>query len=391
MPTRKPVPASPLSLVASFAGLPDPRSPRNRRYPLINIVVIATCAVLAGADNWVAIEQWSKTKRAWLATFLDMSDGVPSHDTFGRVFSILSPVAFQEAFIDWARGFDVEVDGRVVAVDGKTSRRSHDRGKNRGPVHVVSAWCTSVGVSLGQRATDEKSNEITAVPELLDQLYLKGAIVTLDALGCQREIAGTIRRKEADYVLAVKGNQPALSETISAAFEEMLDLDTLPPEASVHWESESTHGREVERTAWLLPAPGTLVDQGLWPGIASILRIDSRRKVGDNETFEVRLYISSLPPKSASDLANAVREHWGVENGLHWVLDVAFREDDSRARSGHAAENLTRLRHIALNLLKRDRSVKIGVKTKRLRAGWDNDYLWSLLMLAGHREGEADA
>ena len=391
MPRRKPTASPPTSLIDAFSILPDPRSPRNRRHPLLNIVVIATCGVLAGADTWVAIEQWATAKKEWLVSFLDMSEGVPSHDTFGRVFSILSPTAFQKAFIDWAQGLQESVEGRVVAVDGKTARRSHDRARGRGPIHLVNAWCTSAGVALGQRATDEKSNEITAVPELLELLFLEGAIVTLDAMGCQRDIAALIRSKGGHYVLATKGNQPTLSAGIESAFDAMFEGDDLPPDAGVHWESETGHGREVSRTAWVLPAPAELREQNLWADLASVVRIDSHRTTNGKETFEQRFYISSLPPESPEKVARAVRDHWGVENGLHWVLDVAFREDEARIRIGHAAENMGRLRQIALNLLKRETSTKVGIQTKRLRAGWDDAYLMKLLLLAGQVQGPGDA
>jgi predicted transposase YbfD/YdcC len=390
MPPRKPAAPSVLSLIDAFSIIPDPRSDRNRRHPLINIVVIAACGVLAGADNWVAIEEWAAAKDEWLGSFLDMSEGVPSHDTFGRVFSILSPAAFQQAFIAWARSLEVDVAGRVIAVDGKTSRRSHDRNRDRGPIHVVNAWCTAVGVSLGQRATEEKSNEITAIPELLDQLYLKGAIVTLDAMGCQREIASKIRSKEAHYILAVKGNQLSLSAALESAFDTMFAEEDPPPEMRVCSESENTHGRQVTRTAWVLPAPAALREQNLWADLASIVCVESGRTEGGKESFERRLYISSMAATSAPPLARAIREHWGVENGLHWVLDVAFREDESRIRIGHAAENMARLRQIALNLLKRETTRKVGIKTKRLRAGWDDGYMMKLLRLAGRPQEAGD-
>lgn len=381
MSTRKSSTPSTRSLVEAFSVLPDPRSHRSQRHPLINIVVIAICGVICGADNWVAIETWGKSKKDWLSSFLDMSQGVPSHDTFGRVFSILSSKAFQQAFIAWAEGLEDDLDGKVVAIDGKSIRRSHDRSRMQGPIHMLNAWRTDVGVSLGQVATDRKSNEITAVPELLQALYLKGAIVTLDAMGCQREIASAIRAKEADYLLAVKGNQPKLLRAIEGAFETAFEQDEAPRKLSVCTESEDSHGRSVERTVWSLPAPQSVKDEGLWKDLESIVLVESQRVVGEKSSSERRLYITSLPSASATDLARAVRDHWGVENGLHWVLDVAFREDESRIRTGHATENMARLRQIALNVLKQEKTLKVGIHTKRLRAGWDEAYLLKLLKL----------
>lgn len=382
MPRRKPATDAPLSLVEAFSILPDPRSERSQRHPLINVVVIAVCGVLAGADNWVGIETWARSKEAWLADFLDMDAGVPSHDTLGRVFSILSPQDFQQAFIAWVQGLGVDVEGRVVAVDGKTMRRSHDRRHQRGAIHMVNAWCTEVGVSLGQRATDDKSNEITAVPALLETLYLKGAIVTLDAMGCQREIASTIRRKGGHYLLAVKGNQPTLSKTLHEAFDAAFDADDPPQTLLACTESDKGHGRVVERTVWVLPAPESLRDKGSWEDLESIVLVDVVRRQDGKESTERRAYISSMTATSATPLARAIREHWGVENGLHWVLDVAFREDDSRVRIGHAAENMGRLRQIALNLLKQEKTLKVGIKNKRLRVASDEAYMLRVLQIA---------
>lgn len=386
MPGRKSTESIPSSLLEAFSILPDPRSSRSRRHPLTTIVAIAVCGVIAGADNWVAIEMWAKGKEEWLASFLDMSEGVPSHDTFGRVFSILSPDAFQAAFIEWASSLAVDQEGRVIAIDGKTLRRSHDRGRGKSPIHIVNAWRSDVGLAIGQRATDDKSNEITAVPELLEQLYLKGAIVTLDAMGCQREIASTIRRKEGDYLLAVKGNQPTVRDAVASAFEAAFSADEPPAALHACTDADRGHGRHVERTAWVLPAPSSLRADDRWPDLSSIVLVDVVRRQDGRETTERRMYISSLAPTSARELARAIRSHWGVENGLHWVLDVAFREDDARIRIGHAAENMSRIRQIALNLLKQDKTLKVGIKTKRLRAAGDERYM--LRVLGATEQGE---
>lgn len=376
--------ASPLLTV--FSRLDDPRSSKGRRHPLINIVVISVCGVLCGADNWVAIEEWARSKEEWLKGFLDMSEGVPSHDTFGRVFSLLSPMSFQAAFSEWVSGLELDVDGRVVAIDGKTLRRSHDKSRSRGPIHVVNAWCTSLGVAMGQVATSEKSNEITAIPELLDQLILQGAIVTLDAMGCQKTIASKIREREGDDLLAVKSNHPTLLSEIQSRFDEVLDRDTPIQALQQATSTEQSHGREDTRTTYVLPAPARLHGRSEWPDLKSIVMVESLRTVGEKTTCHHRFYISSLSPRKAQRFHDAIREHWGVENGLHWVLDMAFREDESRVRLGHAAENMSRLRQMALTLLKKEKTAKVGVKNKRLRAGWDNAYLEKLLALQRQQE-----
>lgn len=391
MPKSEPQNGPSPSFIEAFSFVPDPRSSKSRRHPLINIIVIAYCGVLCGADNWVAIETWAKAKRTWLEGFLDLSNGVPSHDTFGRVFSILSPDAMQRAFVTWTRGLDVDLQGRVVAIDGKTMRRSHDRSRNRSPVHMVNAWCTEAGVALGQVATDQKSNEITAIPQLLETLFLKGAIVTLDAMGCQRNIAAAIRARDADYILAAKGNQPKLLEAIQESFDDALEQEEFPDELTCFEEEESGHGRRVRRTVWVLPVPKKSELRELWADLNSMVFIESYRAVGDKESMEHRFYISSLQAQSSADMhARAIRAHWGVENGLHWVLDIAFREDESRVRIGHAAENMARLRQMSLNVLKQEKTLKVGIKNKRLRAGWDDAYLELLLggVAASGAEGD---
>jgi len=368
-------------LVNVFSSMHDPRSTRGRKHPLVNVVVIAICGVICGADSWVGIEEWAEAKEQWLAGFLDMSEGVPSHDTLGRVFAVLSPKAFQEAFTRWVEGLDICVEGRVVAIDGKTLRRSHDKSRGRAPIHMVNAWCTALGVSLGQVTTDEKSNEITAIPELLEQLMLEGAIVTIDAMGCQKNIASAIRDRGGDYLLAVKNNHPTLLADIQARFDSVLARDI--PLKALHTaeSSERGHGRHDERTTYVLPVPKGTHGREDWRDLRSIVMVESVRTVDGKSSCNHRFYISSLTPRNAQRFHDAAREHWGVENGLHWVLDLAFREDESRVRIGHAAENLGRIRQMALNLLKQDKSVKLGIKNKRLRAGWDEAYLRKLLAL----------
>ena len=379
MPESSTVLPTEFSLLEGFMTISDPRSEKGRKHPLVNILVIAVCAVICGADNWVEIEDWANAKREWLETFLDLTNGVPSHDTFGRVFAILSPDEFQETFIKWARNLVVDVEGKVVAIDGKTVRRSHDGANNRSAIHVVNAWCTSAGVSLGQLKTEEKSNEITAVPKLLRLLHLKGAIVTLDAMGCQKKIASTILDREADYLLAVKGNQPTLEVELKEWFDCGQGKGFQEMDVEFATERSKGHGREEERNLWIAPVPEDLKSCKQWPEMRSIIWAESLRTIKGKTSSHSRYYISSLPPTNAPRVLTAVREHWGVENGLHWTLDVAFREDESRIRQGFAAENMGRLRQFALNMIKQEKTLKIGVKGRRLRSGWDNNYLLKVL------------
>jgi len=379
MPTSSMVLPAEFSLLEGFMTITDPRSEQGRKHPLVNVLVIAVCAVICGADNWVEIEDWANAKRQWLETILDMTNGVPSHDTFGRVFAILSPDEFQLAFMRWARSLVVDLEGKVVAIDGKTLRRSHDRANNRSAIHVVNAWCTEAGVSLGQLKTEEKSNEITAVPELLRLLHLKGAIVTLDAMGCQKKIAGTILEREADYLLAVKDNQPTLALELKEWFDVGQGKSFQGMDVESATEKSNGHGRKEERSIWIAPVPDELKSCKQWPEMRSIIWAESLRTIKGKTSSHSRYYISSLPPTNAPLVLKAVRDHWGVENGLHWTLDVAFREDESRVRRGFAAENMGRLRQIALNMLKQEKGLKIGIKGKRLHAGWENDYLLKVL------------
>ena len=372
------------SIGEHFGALTDPRVERCRVHRLVEIVTIALCGVICGADDWVAIEAFGQEKEEWLRTFLRLPGGIPSHDTFGRVFARLDPEEFRRCFLAWVRGVVGEVGEQVVAVDGKTLRGSHDRGRGKAALHLVSAWATASGLVLGQVATDAKSNEITAIPALLRLLALEGATVTIDAMGCQTAIAAQIVEQGADYVLALKGNQRAARDRARRAFADVptaagtaLPLAGLAP-AVAH---DRAHGRAETRRCLAIGDPAYLayVDpKGRWPGLRSVVRIESTRRLGDAVSTEARYYLSSLPA-DAPLLARTIRSHWGIENRLHWVLDVAFREDHSRVRTGHAPENLAILRHFALNLLRLDRSVRGGVATKRLRAALNDTYLRSLL------------
>ena len=374
----------PTSISEHFAALTDPRVERCKVHPLVEIVTIALCGVICGADDWVAIEAFGQEKEDWLRTFLSLPGGIPSHDTFGRVFARLDPDEFRRCFLAWVRAVVGAVGAQVVAVDGKTLRGSHDRARGKEALHLVSAWATASGLVLGQVATDAKSNEITAIPTLLRLLALEGATVTIDAMGCQTAIAAQLVEQRADYVLALKDNQPTTHDRASRAFRDAraavgttLPLGDLSPVVT----HDRAHGRAEVRRCVAIDDPAYLayVDpDGRWPHLRSIVLIESTRRVGDSSTTEDRYYLSSLPADAAHH-ARVVRSQWGIENRLHWVLDVVFREDHSRVRDGHAPENLAILRHFALNLLRQDRSVRGSVATKRLRAALNDTYLRSIL------------
>jgi predicted transposase YbfD/YdcC len=378
------------SISEHFATLTDPRTARGREHRLIDILTITLCAVICGADDWVAVATYGETKEAWLRTFLALPNGIPSHDTFGRVFRLLDPDELRRCFLGWVQAVvgtsaaDGEPGGlgqQVVAVDGKTLRRSHDRGAGKGPLHLVSAWAVESGLVVGQVATAAKSNEITAIPALLKLLALKGATVTIDAMGCQTAIAAKVVERKADYVLALKENQGRLHGDVAGLFARARasGFRDLPHD---HARSvDKGHGRVETRACWVVSDPESLAwldPSGAWAKLGCVAMVEDTRRIGDTHETEARYFLSSLPGDAAA-LAAAVRAHWGIENSLHWVLDVAFREDDCRVRAGHAAENLAVLRHLALNLLRRETSAKVGVHAKRLKAAWDTDYLLKVL------------
>src|SRR5712691_5349743 len=362
------------SITTHFRSLPDPRVRRTRYHSLHDILVIALCGVICGADDWVAIERFGNAKVAWFRSFLDLPHGIPSHDTFGRVFAALDPEAFKAAFLAWVRTLAAVMPGDVIAIDGKTLRQTFDTAADKAAIHMVSAWAAAQGLCLGQVKTDAKSNEITAIPKLLDVLALAGRIVTIDAMGCQTAIAHAIHTKGGDYVLSLKGNQTGLHDDIQTFFR---DAEAHAFAGTPHTTAETVdgdHGRIEVRRAWATDDLAWLADRPRWPGLRSVLRVDAERTVGERTTCETRFFISSLPPDAAT-LARVVRSHWAIENGLHWVLDVAMHQDQTRIRTGHAPEHVAILHHIALNLLKLDRTEKLGIKNKRLAAGWDHDYL----------------
>ena len=371
-------------LDAHFAGLTDPRVERTRVHRLGDLVTIALCAVLCGADDWVAVETFGHAKEAWLRTFLTLPGGIPSHDTFGRVFARLDPTEFQQCFVAWVQAVLGDAPGQVVAVDGKTLRRSADHAHEREAVHLVSAWATASGLVLGQEATAAKSNEITAIPRLLRLLALEGCVVTIDAMGCQSAIATQVHAQGADYVLALKGNQPTLERTVRTAFA---DRDPTGPDPWVPAEQDAAatldkgHGRLERRRYRALSDPDLLAcldPRGAWPGLRSVVEVQAERRQDAQRAVESRYYLSSLPPE-ATLLGQAIRQHWGVENRLHWVLDVCFREDASTVRIGDGAQNLARLRHLALNLLRQEPTHRGSLATKRFRAALDDAYLGRLL------------
>jgi predicted transposase YbfD/YdcC len=371
-------PSRPRSLVAHFADLPDPRVRRTRRHALSDILVITLCAVICGADDWASVARFGHAKRKWFRSFLALPHGIPSHDTFGRVFAALDPEAFKAAFVAWAATVAEVLPGDVIAIDGKTLRRTFDAAAGKAAIHMVSAWATAQGVCLGQVKTDAKSNEITAIPKLLQVLALRGRVVTIDALGCQTAIARAIHAQGGDYVLSLKGNQTRLHEDIRTFF---LDAEAHAFAGTPHTTAETVdggHGRVEIRRAWATDDLGWLADRRRWPGLRSVVRVDAERTVGAHTSRETRFFLTSLPPDAAT-LARIVRSHWAIENGLHWVLDVALQQDQTRIRTGHAPENLAILQHIALNLLKLDRTETLGIKNKRLAAGWDHDYLLRLI------------
>ena len=367
-----------VALVAHFADVPDPRIERHRWHKLSDILVIAVCAVLCGAESYPAIEDFGQEREAWLRQFLELPSGIPSHDTFNRVLRVLEPEALQRGFLNWMQAVAEVTHGEVVAIDGKALRRSFAKSRSKRAIHMVSAWATANGVVLGQRKVDTKSNEITAIPALLELLALKGCIVTIDAMGCQRAIAQTIVEQGADYVLALKDNQPTLAHAVEQFFVTGPQAEAHRTASAYANQSEQGHGRVELRCAWISAELPAEVTAAAWPGLRSIGMVQATRTVAGESSVEQRFYLTSLPPE-AEPFALAVRKHWEIENQLHWSLDVTFREDQSRVRMGHGAENFAVLRHIALNLLRQDPSTK-SLPRKRLACALNPDYLLKVLI-----------
>lgn len=369
------------SLVDSFRDLPDPRSERNQDHPLLSILLVAICGAISGADNWVDIEAYGKAKQEWLKTLIALPHGIPSHDTFGRVFRFIDPQAFQERFLGWVGQLGEVTHGQVVAMDGKHMRGSKDAPRGKEGLYMVSAWAVEQGIVLGQRAVDEKSNEITAIPELLEVLALDGCIVTIDAMGCQTDIAEKIVSQGAHYMLAVKGNQGTLAQDIADLFAGFEHDHWHAVVHDYHKTVNKDHARLEIRECWVVSQPEYLTYLRRypdWKDLHSLVKVLSQRRLNGKITTKTRYFISSLNPTAQHALA-ICRDHWQIENDLHWVLDVAFAQDHNRVHKDHAPQNLAVLQHIALNLLKQERSTPSSVKTKRLRAGWDDNYLSKLL------------
>jgi len=361
-----------------FANLTDPRR-RKVLYPLVNVVTIAVCAVICGADDFVAIAKFGRAKREWLSQFLDLTDGIPSHDRFNAILAAIKPAEFEACLLSWITALHEITGGQLVAIDGKTLRRSFDAATSKSAIHMVSAWATANLITLGQVVVDEKSNEITAIPELLRILELSGSLVTIDAMGCQTEIAQTILDAGADYMLAVKKNQPTLYDGVSWFFLTQREEDFARVRVSRHETHEKAHGREETRSYYVCSVPRDLPDRKRWPKLAAIGWTISDTVRDGNRCHEMRYYIMSRK-LSAKEFAAAVRGHWSIENRLHWQLDVTFQEDQSRLRRGHADANFSILRRTALSLLKNNHTIKVGVKNKRLTAGWDDAYLQQVLL-----------
>jgi predicted transposase YbfD/YdcC len=373
------------SLVAALAAVPDPRRQcKNLRHRLVDILVIGFCGVLCGCDDFVEFETFGRKKEDFFRRFLELPEGIPSHDTFRRVFQAVCPQALQHGLIAWLQGLrqtaSAAADGPVVAIDGKTLRRTFDRAQGLGALHLVSAWATANGLTLGQVAVDAKSNEITAIPQLIALLDLKDCVVTIDAAGCQKDIAAQIVAKEADYVLALKENQPTLYEQVSDYFVDQLETEGAARKLRHHREVEEGHGRTETRETFVAPATKAMIASGAWVGLATVVLVIRRcvEHATGKTSEDVRYFVSSLPAR-AKRLAATVRQHWGIENSLHWVLDVAFNEDRMRQRDRNGIENLALLNRLAVSLLRQDKTVKGGVKCKRKAAGWDDDYLLHLL------------
>ncbi len=360
-----------------FENLTDPRR-GEPTYPLLNVVVMTLCAVISGADDFVAIARWATKNRTWLARYLDLSAGIPSHDRFNAIFAAMNSREFETCLLSWITSLHEITSGQVIAIDGKTLRRSYDAASSKSAIHMVSAWATMNHISLGQVVVDAKSNEITAIPKLLDLIDVSGGMVTIDAMGCQTEIIETIVEKKADACIAVKKNQPKLYAAIEQHFDALIETDF--EDAKVRWmdSSEKGHGRDECRTYAICPVPQSVKNLERWKSVRAIGMSTNITVRDGKEQTEIRYYILTRYV-SGKRFADAVRAHWGIENSLHWQLDVTFREDDCRVRKGHSDANLSVIRRFALSMLKNEKTEKLGIKNKRLLAAWDTDYLAKVL------------
>lgn len=363
-----------------FSAIPDNRAQYKVRYPLFDVILTTIVGVICGADGWEAIEEVGKSKLSLLKKYGYFHYGIPVHDTIARVISAIEPEQFQDCFIQWMKSAEMSTQREIIAIDGKTVRRSYDKRSKQAAIHMVSAFAAENGVVLGQVKTSEKSNEITAIPDLLSKLDIKGAVVTIDAMGCQKSIAANIINKEADYVLALKGNQGRLHAAIKDFFDIAREEEFKGVSHQCNEDVNKGHGRIEQRCYWFTEELSSLEDlTSAWPGLKSIGMVESTRHIGEKTTTERRYYLSSL--KQADEmLASSIRRHWSVENELHWVLDVSFREDESRIRRGNAAENMATARHITLNMLRQETTCKKGIKAKRFKAALDTAYAEKVLV-----------
>jgi predicted transposase YbfD/YdcC len=365
------------AILTHFSEISDPRVDRTKYHNLQDMIVVAICAAICGANGWADVERFGKAKIEWLRQFVPLKNGVPSHDTFGRVFAMLDTAEFYTCMHNWLRNFRLSLKGQHVAIDGKTLRGSHDRSKGFSALHMVSAWASGLRLNLGQNSVDDKSNEIPAVAELLRLLQLKGAIVTLDAMHCQADTAELIRKAGADYILMVKGNQPTLHETLMDLFMQYEEVNYKVPGLRCCRTTETNHGRLEERIHYAIRAPRELREK--WKDLQTVGMVYRRREFNGKIEEEAQFFIASLPPR-VRDIAKFVRDHWKIENNVHWVLDVTFGEDSSRIRTGTAPELASVFRRIALTILQQDTTVKDTIRGKRMRAGWDCRVLESILL-----------
>lgn len=364
-----------------FGELDDPRVDRTRLHKFIDILVIGICTVICGGDDYASMAAFGRAKEAWLRTILELPNGIPSHDTFWRVFSALDAEQFQDCFLEWMAAINDATNGEIIALDGKQLRRSHDKSNGKAAIHMVSAWATSNRLVLGQVKVDEKSNEIKAIPELLERLDLQGCLVTIDAMGCQVDIADCVVEKEGDYLFSLKGNQSNLHEDVVLLFDDLEESDFSAYDYDYAKTVDKDHGRIEVRHCWTIVDPKLIQHMrgaDRFRALHTIVRVRSERYVGDKHSVEDRHFIGSATPL-ATEALRATRAHWHVENSLHWVLDIAFREDESRLRKGNGPQNFAVLRHIALNLLKQEKSTKLSLRAKRKRAAWDPNYLPTVL------------
>lgn len=368
------------NFLSHFSCIIDPRKDtHNKRHRLSDILVLTLLASLCGAQTWTDVEEFGNAKEEWLKTFLKLPNGIPSHDTIGDLYTRLNPSQLQQGFLSWIQSLVEVSGGDIIPVDGKTLRRSYDRAGGRGAIHMVSAWSSANGLVLGQLKTEEKSNEITAIPELLGMLDIKGSIVTIDAMGCQKEIAKQIVDQGGDYVLALKGNQGGLFEDVQLYMDSLIAQQLKNRPMQTTHTLDKGHGRIEERHYWITDSIDWLSQRPDWEGLKSVGVVESIRYIGEKESSpERRYYITSLP-MNASRFSEAVRTHWSVENQLHWSLDMSFNEDQCRVRKDNAPENFSIIRHIALSMLKREKTAKVGINIKRNKAGWDNRYLTQIL------------